>query len=95
MVTDEIETDDEGFPGSEADEQGTLTLWVVIAGKRICLATVTCDSDTGLYETFIGLPFSANQLGLHDSSQERAVARPRTSFSRASAGSCSCLVTIS
>jgi len=63
----------ERFPGWEADEFGTLTLTVVIAGEKICLATVTCDPGTGLYETFIGLRLQANQLGLHDSSQERAV----------------------
>ena len=63
----------EQFPGWEADEFGTLTLSVVVAGEKIRLATVICDSETGLYETFIGLPFGRNQLGRHDSSQERAV----------------------
>jgi hypothetical protein len=63
----------ERFPGWEADEFGTLTLSVVVAGEKIRLATVICDSEMGLYETFIGLPFGRNQLGRHDSNQERAV----------------------
>jgi hypothetical protein len=61
------------FPGWDRDTFGTLTLTVVIAGERIRLATVTTDPDTGLYETYIGLPVSGNQIGRHDSSQERAV----------------------
>ena len=63
----------EKFPGWEADEFGTLTLSVVVASEKIRLATVICDSETELYETFIGLPFERNKLGRHDSSQERAV----------------------
>jgi hypothetical protein len=37
------------------------------------LATVTYDAETGLFETYIELPFAANQLGRIDASQERAV----------------------
>ena len=65
----------EQFPGWEADEFGTLTLSVVVASEKIRLATVICDSETELYETFIGLPFERNKLGRHDSSQERAVGK--------------------
>ena len=46
---------------------------MVIAGEKICLATVAREPETGLYETFIGHRDSSNQLGRHDSSQERAV----------------------
>lgn len=66
-------SDTEGFPHWERDDCGTLTLSVVVAGERIRPATVTCDADTGLYETYIGLRFERNQIGRHDSSQERAV----------------------
>jgi hypothetical protein len=62
-----------GFPAWETDEFGTLTLTVTIAGTEIRLATVTFDADTGLYETYIGLPLARNQLGRWDSSQARAV----------------------
>jgi hypothetical protein len=62
------------FPGWEAaDEHGTIALDVMIGGGKIRLATVTYDDETGLYETFIGHRFQANQLGRIDSSQERAV----------------------
>ena len=39
----------------------------------IRLATVTYDDETGLYETYIGLPMTAHQLGRIDASRERAV----------------------
>lgn len=61
------------FPGWMADEFGTLTLSVEIAGKPITLATVAYDAGSGLYETFIGRRLTENQLGRIDSSQERAV----------------------
>lgn len=63
----------EKFPGWEASDIGTLTLTVEVAGVHITLATVTQDTDTGLFLTFIGAPVVANQLGRHDASQERAV----------------------
>lgn len=52
---------------------GTLTLEVTIGSEQIRLATVTFDAETGLYETYIGLPFRRSQPGRIDSSQERAV----------------------
>jgi hypothetical protein len=63
----------EEFPGWEVNDLGTMTLTVVIAGAHITLATVTRDAETGLYRTYIGGPVARNQLGRHDSSQERAV----------------------
>jgi hypothetical protein len=69
----------DNFPGCVADELGTLTLEVTVGGVQIRLATVTFDARTGLYETYIGLPLRRKQLGRIDSSQERAVCRPRTS----------------
>ena len=33
------------------------------------------DDELDLYETYIGLPFAANQLGRWDASQARAVAK--------------------
>lgn len=63
----------EEYPGWEASGTGTLRLTVVVAGVHITLATVAQDTETGLFRTFIGAPVSANQLGRHDSSQERAV----------------------
>jgi hypothetical protein len=50
-----------------------MTLTVIIGGEEIRLATVTFDAKAGLYETYIGLPMAANQLGHIDSSGERAV----------------------
>ena len=61
------------FPGWETDEFGTMTLTVTIGDEDIQLATVTYDDETGLYETYIGLPLAANQLGRIDASRERAV----------------------
>ncbi len=63
----------EEFPGWETNGFGTMTLTIMIGSKSIRLATVTFDAETGLYETYIGLPFQRNQLGRIDSSQERAV----------------------
>jgi hypothetical protein len=63
----------EEFPGWEVSDLGTMTLTVVIAGDHITLATVTRDAETGLHRTYIGGPVARNQLGRHDSSQERAV----------------------
>jgi hypothetical protein len=65
-------TASEEYPGWEADDLGTLTLTVVVAGEHIRLAAVTCDPETGLFSTFIGASVTRNQLGRHDSSQERA-----------------------
>jgi hypothetical protein len=67
------DTPSEDYPGWEASGIGTLTLTVEIAGVHITLATVTQDSETGLFLTYIGAPVAANQLGRHDASQERAV----------------------
>jgi hypothetical protein len=64
-------TDD--FPGWSSDEFGTITLTIVVGAEEIRLATVTLDPETGLYETFIGLPMAENQLGRIDASRERAV----------------------
>lgn len=63
----------EEFPGWEADRLGGMRLTMTIAGEEIQLATVTYDAETRLYETFIGLPAEANQLGRIDASRERAV----------------------
>jgi hypothetical protein len=35
--------------------------------------TVTYDDETGLYETYIGLPMAGHQLGRIDASREWAV----------------------
>ena len=43
-----------------------MTLTVVVGAEQIRLATVTFDAETGLYETFIGLPMAGNQLGRID-----------------------------
>jgi hypothetical protein len=67
------DTPSEEYPGWEASGIGTLTLTIVVARVHITLATGTQDSETGLFLTYIGAPVSANQLGRHDSSQERAV----------------------
>lgn len=63
------------FPGREADESGNLSLTVTVAGEQIRLATVLkVAAEAGdLYETYIGLVSRETQLGLHDTSQERAV----------------------
>jgi hypothetical protein len=61
------------FPGWETNVLGTMTLTITIAGEEIRLATVTYDDETGLYETYIGLPMTAHQLGRIDASRERAV----------------------
>jgi hypothetical protein len=61
----------EKYPGWEADEFGNLTLDVEIGSDRIRLATDAYDADTQVYTTYIGLRFSANQLGRHDSSRDR------------------------
>ena len=53
----------EQFPGWQADALGGLTLSVTIGGQEIRLATVTWDAEHGLYETYIGLPMGADQLG--------------------------------
>jgi hypothetical protein len=50
-----------------------MTLTITIGGKEIRLATVTYDDETGLYETYIGLPVTAHQLGRIDASREHAV----------------------
>jgi hypothetical protein len=63
------------YPGWEVDSLGTLTLTIVVAGEHITLATVTRDAETGLYRTYICAPVTGNQLGRHDSSQERAVGK--------------------
>lgn len=65
----------EQFPGWQADALGGLTLSVTIGGQEIRLATVTWDAEHGLYETYIGLPMGAHQLGRIDASRERAVAK--------------------
>jgi hypothetical protein len=67
------DTGTEKFPGWQANEPGGLTFSITIRGEDIRLATVTYDAETGLFETYIGLPFAANQLGRIDASQERAV----------------------
>ena len=41
-----------------------MTLSITIRGDDIWLATVTYDAETGLFETCIGLPGAANQLGV-------------------------------
>jgi hypothetical protein len=69
------DTPSEEYPGWEASGIGTLRLTVEVAGVHITLATVTQDAESGLYRTFICAPVSANQLGRHDSSQDRAVRR--------------------
>lgn len=69
----EYETPSNEFPGWVQNEFGNLLLSVTIRGQEIRLATATHDSETGLYETFIGLRFTENQLGRMDSSQERAI----------------------
>jgi hypothetical protein len=63
----------DNFPGWVANEFGTLTLEVTIASRQIRLTTVTFEAETGLSETYIGLPFRHDQIGRIDSSQERAV----------------------
>lgn len=50
-----------------------MTLTITIGGEEIRLATVTCDDETVLYETYIGLPMNAHQLERIDASRERAV----------------------
>jgi hypothetical protein len=61
------------FSGWETNELGGLTLTISIGGEEIRLATVTYDDETGLCETYIGLPVAAHQLGRIDASRERAV----------------------
>lgn len=61
------------YAGWNEDAHGNLTFSVTIADRQIQLSTVTCDAETGLFETSIGLRLQANQLGRHDASQERAV----------------------
>lgn len=46
------------FPGWETNVLGTMTLTITIGGEEIRLATVTYDDETGLYETYIGLPMT-------------------------------------
>jgi hypothetical protein len=48
-------------------------LTIVIGGESIRMATVRHDATAGLYLTYIGLPVSGHQLGLHDTSEDRAV----------------------
>jgi hypothetical protein len=66
---------EEKFPGWQSDALGDLTLTVTVGGEDIRLATVVyVPAEAGdLYETFIGPPSPANQLGRHDASRERAV----------------------
>jgi hypothetical protein len=61
------------YPGWEANDLGTLRLTIVAAGEHITQATVTGDPGTGLCRTHIRALVTANQLGRHDTSQERAV----------------------
>jgi len=63
----------DNFPSWQASEFGTMTLTIVIRGQEIRLATVTYDAETGLYETFIGLPLASNQRGRIDANRDRAV----------------------
>ena len=63
------------FPGWVTYSSGTVTLSVEICDVEIRLATVTFDAETGLYETYISLPFGRNQIGRIDASRERAVAK--------------------
>jgi hypothetical protein len=58
------------FPGWQADALGGRTLTISIGGEEIRLATVTYDAEHGLYETFIGRPMAAHQLGRIDASRE-------------------------
>ena len=52
------DTGSEKIPGWQANELGGLTLSITIRGEDIRLATVTYDAETGLFETYIGLPFA-------------------------------------
>ncbi|HET6186229.1 MAG TPA: hypothetical protein VFE59_04430 [Trebonia sp.] len=43
------------------------------AGSLLRRRVLTFDGETGLYETYIGLPLAGRQLGRIDASQKRAV----------------------